>query len=276
MTVIRDHASLTDAWEATHPPRFPILRTSMPTPSQAIEEFGVTADSPLNTYSAGKRLDVIARAWKGKRLDYILFRDPAPPLTPAAPLPALVAADARVLLTDPIPGLPFSYSDHFALSATLEIKYPDDRREPTASDNELRTAQRQTPPTISALSAPAPVQVSLRLAAEDANAVVRALLTCYRYSRTRARCLLSVFGLSLAVVILLVTTTSRYPPEWMPYIVLGGAVATWLGTTMAYIGFVYGRWEINALMNVIEELELYRKSVEVVATGGELDASIKP
>jgi len=62
----------------------------------------------------------------------------------------------------------------------------------------------------------------------------------------------------------------------MPYIVLGGAVATWLGTTMAYIGFVYGRWEINALMNVIEELELYRKSVEVVATGGELDASIKP
>jgi sphingomyelin phosphodiesterase 2 len=45
---------------------------------------------------------------------------------------------------------------------------------------------------------------------------------------------------------------------------------------MLYVGFVYGRWEVNALMNVIEELELYRKSVEVVATSGELDASIKP
>jgi sphingomyelin phosphodiesterase 2 len=45
---------------------------------------------------------------------------------------------------------------------------------------------------------------------------------------------------------------------------------------MLYVGFVYGRWENNALMNVIEELELYRKSVEVVATTGELDASIKP
>ncbi|KAH9964174.1 inositol phosphophingolipids phospholipase C [Russula dissimulans] len=278
MTVIRDHASLTDAWEATHPPRSPIRRTSniMPTPSQSIEVFGVTADSPLNTYSAGKRFDVITRAWKGKRLDYILFRDPAPPLTPAAPLPALVAADARVLLTDPIPGLPFSYSDHFAVSATLEIKYPDDGREPTACDNELRMAQKQTPPTISALSAPAPVQESARLAAEDANAVVRALMTCHRYSRRRAKHLLFVFGLSLAVVVFLVTTTSWYPPEGMPFVVLGGAAATWLGTTMLYIGFVYGHWEINALMNVIEELELYRKSVEVVATVGELDASIKP
>jgi sphingomyelin phosphodiesterase 2 len=45
---------------------------------------------------------------------------------------------------------------------------------------------------------------------------------------------------------------------------------------MLYVGFVYGRWEVNALMNVIEELELYRKSVEVVATTGELDVSIKP
>jgi sphingomyelin phosphodiesterase 2 len=37
---------------------------------------------------------------------------------------------------------------------------------------------------------------------------------------------------------------------------------------MLYVGFVYGRWEVNALMNVIEELELYRKSVEDVATTG--------
>jgi hypothetical protein len=33
--------------------------------------------------------------------------------------------------------------------------------------------------------------------------------------------------------------------------------------------------EVNALMNVIEELKLYRKTVELVATTGELDASIK-
>lgn len=278
MTVIRDHASLSDAWEVTHPPSSPgfATSTSMPSPSQAIEAFGVTADSPLNTYSAGKFLDVHARALQGKRLDYILFRDPAPPLAPAAPLPTLVAHSARVLLTDPIPGLPFSYSDHFGVAATLHVKYPRNERNTTVSDSKLRTAQKRIPPTISALSAPSPVQVAARLAAADANAVLGALTTCYHYSRARAKRHLFIFGLSVGALIFLVTTANRFPPVAAPFVVLGGAAATWLGTTMLYVGFVYGRWENNALMNVIEELELYRKSVEVVATTGELDASIKP
>ena len=278
MAVIRDHASLSDAWEATHPPPSPTLAASisMPSPSQAVEMFGVTADSPLNTYTAGKYLDVHARALQGKRLDYIFFRDPAPPLAPVAPLPRLVADSARVLLTDSIPGLPFSYSDHFGVAATLRIEHPDEVCDSTMNDNELRTAQKQTPPTISALSAPAPVQVAARLAAADANAILGALTTCYQYSRTRAKRHLFIFGLCVGTLTFLVTTTRWFPPGATPFVVLGGAAATWLGTTMLYVGFVYGRWEGNALMNVIEEFELYRKSVEVVATTGELDASIKP
>jgi sphingomyelin phosphodiesterase 2 len=279
MTVIRDHASLSDAWEVTHPTPSPSFVTlaSIPSPSGAIKAHGVTTDSPLNTFSAGKNLDRHAHISQGKRLDYILFRDPAPPLAPAAPLPTLVATDARVLLTDPIPGLPFSYSDHFGVSATLQIKYPShDGTEPTIPDFELRTAQKKTPPTISALSAPAPVQMAVRLAAADANTVSAALATCLELSRTRAKRHLLVFGLSAGTLISLVTGAHWFPHRAVPFIVLGGAVATWLGTTMLYVGFIYGRWEANALMNVIEELELYRKSVEIVATTGELDASIKP
>lgn len=280
MTVIRDHASLSDAWEETHPAPAPdSISTSTPSPFQAIEAFGVTADSPLNTYSANKPLDDHARAWKGKRLDYILFRDPAPPLAPTAALPTLVATNAHVLLTEPIPGLPFSYSDHFGLSATLQIRYPRHALEPTVADNELRTAQKETPPTISALSAPAPappVQVSARLAAADANAVLAALTTCYGFSRTRAKRHLFIFGLSVGWLASLVTASRWFPHVATPYVVLGGAAATWLGTTMLYVGFLYGRWEANALLNVIEELELYRKSVEVVPATGELDVSIKP
>jgi sphingomyelin phosphodiesterase 2 len=238
--------------------------------------YGVTADSPLNTYSAGKHLDVHAHALQGKRLDYILFRDPAPPLAPAAPLPTLVADSARVLLTDPIPGLPFSYSDHFGVAATLQIKHPPDVHNPTLSDDELREPQKHTPPTISSLSAPAPVQIAAKLAAADANTVLGALTTCYHYSRARAKRHLFIFGLSIAALIFLVVTSNRFPPTTTPFVVLGGAVATWLGTTMLYVGFVYGRWEVHALMNVIEELELYQKSLEVVVTSGELDASIKP
>ncbi|KAH9996043.1 Endonuclease/exonuclease/phosphatase [Russula vinacea] len=255
MAIIRDHASLSDAWEVTHPPSSLTSATSiaMPSPSQAIEMFGVTADSPLNTYSAGKHLDVHARAWQGKRLDYILFRDPAPPLAPAATSPTLVATSARVLLTDPVPGSPFSYSDHFGVSATLQIKDPGHGHDPTMSNIELRTAQKQPPSTISALAAPGPVQSSTMLAAADARA---------RH--------LSLFGLSVGALIFLVATASRFPTVATPFIVLGGAATTWLGTTMLYAGFVYGRWEVNALMNVIEELELYQKSAEVITSTGEL------
>ena len=272
MAIIRDHASLSDAWEVTHPPSSLTSATSiaMPSPSQAIEMFGVTADSPLNTYSAGKHLDVHARAWQGKRLDYILFRDPAPPLAPAATSPTLVATSARVLLTDPVPGSPFSYSDHFGVSATLQIKDPGHGHDPTMSNIELRTAQKQPPSTISALAAPGPVQSSTMLAAADARAVIGALTTCYRYSRTRAKRHLSLFGLSVGALIFLVATASRFPTVATPFIVLGGAATTWLGTTMLYAGFVHGRWEVNALMNVIEELELYQKSAEVITSTGEL------
>jgi sphingomyelin phosphodiesterase 2 len=266
MTVIRDYASLSDAWEAIRPVSSPSFATlaSTPSPSQAIETYGVTADSPLNTFSAGKRLDIHSRVSQGKRLDYILFRDPAPPSAPATPLPQLIAADARVLLTKPIPGLPFSYSDHFGVSVTLEIKYPTHGTEPTTSNNELRTAQQKgTPPIIPALSAPAPVQMPAGLlAAADANVVLGALTTCQHFSRTRAKRHLFVFGLSVGTLIFLVTTARWFPPTATPFAVLGGAAATWLGTTMFYVGFVYGRWEVNALMNVIEELELYRNGVE--------------
>ena len=241
----------------------------MPSPSQAIETFGVTADSPSNSYSAGKHLDAHAIAWQGKRLDYIFFRDPAPPLSPAVQLPSLVATSARVLLTEPVPGSPFSYSDHFGVSATLQIKYPDHARDPT-------TFNDQPMATISALSAPAPVQKSARLAAADASAVLGALTSCYRYSRTRAKRHLSLFGLSVGTLVFLAATASWLPTGAIPFVVLGSAAATWLGTTMFYVGFVYGRWEINALMNVIEEFELYQKSVEIVASPGELEESIKP
>ncbi|KAI9444663.1 inositol phosphophingolipids phospholipase C [Lactarius indigo] len=225
MAVIRDHASLSDAWGST----------SSLSPTQAVEVYGVTADSPLNTYSAGKSLDVHARTFCGKRLDYILFGDPVSPLAPAAPLPTLVATHARVLLTDPVPGLPFSYSDHFGVSATLHINSP-----------------------------PA-----------DAATVLRSLVTCYRHAHARAKRHLLVFGFSVGALISLIAGAGRFPPEATRFVVLGSAVFTWLGTTMFYVGFVHGRWETNALLNVIDELELYRKSVEV-APVGEFEMSIKP
>ncbi len=60
MTVIRDHAGLTDAWVEAHPQ--PASSVSGLNAVQVLDTFGVTADSPLNSYSAGKPLDPTARA----------------------------------------------------------------------------------------------------------------------------------------------------------------------------------------------------------------------
>jgi sphingomyelin phosphodiesterase 2 len=274
MTVIRDHASLSDAWEATHfAPSPSIASTSSLSPTRALELYGVTADSPLNTYSAGKSLDAHARTFRGKRLDYILFRDPAPMLAPAARAPTLVAADTRVLLTDTVPGLPYSYSDHFGVSATLHIEYPRDGPNHATSpgDEFVPSAQRQTPLAISTnpFTPPDPARDSAELTAADATAVLEALATCSRHAHARAKRHLLIFGFSVGTLVALVAAAGRFPAEATPFVVLGSAVATWLGTTMLYVGFVYGRWEVNALQNVIEELELYRRGVEDVATAGE-------
>ena len=276
MTVIRDYASLSDAWEVTHPaPSLSFTSTLGLSPTRAVETHGVTADSPLNTYSAGKRLDVHARMFHGKRLDYILFRDPSPKLVPAAPAPpTLVAADARVILTDPVPGLPFSYSDHFGVSATLHIEYPrEDGANSTTSDDELSIAQRHSTPFT---PDPAPDSAAM-LTAADATAVLGDLARCCRHAHTRAKRHLLVFGFSVGALIALVAGAGvgRFSPEETPYVVLGSSVITWLGTTMFYVGFMHGRWEVNALMNVIEELELYRKSAEVAATASESEVSLE-
>lgn len=272
MTVIRDHASLSDAWEATHlAPSPSIASTSSLSPTRAVEMYGVTADSPLNTYSAGKSLDPHARTFRGKRLDYIFFRDPAPMLALAARAPTLVAADTRVLLTDTVPGLPYSYSDHFGVSATLHIEFPrDDHATTTSGDEFVTAAQRQAPLAISTtpFTPPDLARDSAELTAADATAVLETLVRCSRHAHARAKRYLLVFGFSVGTLVALVAAANRFSAEATPFVVLGSAVATWLGTTMFYVGFVFGRWEVNALQNVIEELELYRRSVEDVATAG--------
>ncbi|KAH8987417.1 inositol phosphophingolipids phospholipase C [Lactarius hatsudake] len=216
MTVIREHASLSDAWEGTHPATSPsIASTLVYLPTQA-------------------SLDVHARTFHGKRLDYIFFRDPVSPLASAAPPPTLVAADARVLLTDTVPGLPFSYSDHFGVSATLHIRSPWDEFNHASPDDGHITAQKQMPSAISTPFTP------------TRRPFLGSLVTCHHHADARAKRHLLVFAFSLVL--------GRFPPKATPFVVLGSAVFTWLGTTMFYVGFVHGRWEVNALLNVIDEL----------------------
>ncbi|KAF8497330.1 DNase I-like protein [Hysterangium stoloniferum] len=244
ITLLREHACLTDAWEESHPhPRSVSSIRDIPSPQQALRNYGVTADSPLNTYSAGKPLDAIARRHQGKRLDYIFFRHPVRSRTIGS-LYTLKSSESNVVMTDRIPGYDFSYSDHFGLEAIIQVVPADD-------GHDVEAGLASTMPHSTCLSDTA------------LAAALQALTAHYRISRSSSRFQLVVFFICIIVALGLIISSAFLPRSWInPIFVLFTVVVSWLGTTMLYSGFIYGNWEVNALTTAIEELELLKQRQE--------------
>ena len=255
MIIIRDYAALTDAWSITHHnTTVPTSTTNDPPQLEAIRKFGVTADSPQNTYSAGKPLDPHARQYFGKRLDYIFYRQPSrPPSFDDQQVPVLTCVECKVVLTETVPGYNFSFSDHFGLEATLEFPVPED-------DGSLSQTAEGDSPSRSSLSQ---TQKNSALSSVSVTSTIQALTTCYRFSRHRSSRELAVFAICILVLVALVVGSAWLSASWVSSIFLVFTIfISWLATTLLYEGFLYGQWERNALMNVIEDLEIYRKAIE--------------
>ena len=267
MHIIRDHASLKDVWLESHPVSASPAPNSIPTPSDAIHTFGVTADSPLNSYSAGKRLEPYARKFQGKRLDYIFYREPSsPPASDRTPL--LSCVDSKVVFTDPVPGYSFSHSDHFGLEATFAISLPGaDVTNPAETYVPAPAEPRSPSFVLTSVPNPNPAPPSV-LSSDLITSTLQSLTTRYRFAQSQARLHLSVFTVCLFLLLLVVVSSAFLPRVWVnPLYMLLTIFLAWLSTTMLYIGFVYGRWELNALTNIIEELEIYRESLESRGSG---------
>ncbi|WWC60189.1 uncharacterized protein I303_102754 [Kwoniella dejecticola CBS 10117] len=74
--MLKNHANLTDSFASvTHTANMDL--SPQPTPDEALRSYGMTCDSPLNTYSAGKPIPHNVLEKGGKRLDYIFFRQPS-------------------------------------------------------------------------------------------------------------------------------------------------------------------------------------------------------
>lgn len=233
MTLIMEHANLNDAWTNTHPREVELNAPQISTATDAIHRLGITADSPLNSWSAGKSY---ARGTWGKRLDYILYRQPH---RPGQSIPVLNAINTKVVFTDRVRGETFSHSDHFGLEATFEIR------------SDLTDGVSQTPPM-------------KELSTGTATTTIQALTSCYRFSRERSRRELIIFGLCILLLVSIVIGAAWLPRSWVsPIFIIFTIFISWLATTMLYEGFIFGNWECNALMNVIEELEIHRKGLGI-------------
>ena len=262
MTIIRDHATLLDAWVESHSKVQSPAISGLPSPVDAIHTYGVTADSPMNSFSAGKPLESYALKYQGKRLDYIFYRQPSSP--PASDkTPHLRCIDTKVLLTEKVPGRDFSYSDHFGLEATFEISLPG--ADVTNPDETYIPAPAEPlSPSFVLSSVPNPNPTPRKALSSDIiTSTLRSLTARYQFAQAQAHRHLTVFATCLALLVALVIGSAWLPRSWInPLFILATIFLAWLATTMLYIGFVYGRWEVNALTNVIEELEIYRKSLD--------------
>lgn len=252
-------------------------------PQHAIRDYGVTADSPLNTYSAGKPLDGTAQKWQGKRLDYIFFRDPH-----STAEHTLVCTQSEVVLTGRVPGRSFSYSDHFGLEATVEIR-PSSSRSPPQNiaklPPELLHNGFAASGTASVRSVPMFVSPSSHAASQlqpgSLSIMISALTTAYSLARKRANKLLLGFVGCLAAALGLAVGSAwqTYSPV-NPILIVVAVALGWGGTTLLYSGYVlaairirgivltsvcdfassyrliYGNYECNMLVNAIEEMEL--------------------
>lgn len=226
MRLIVDHTGLKDAWEVAHGRYSSATRQT--DPHSAISNLGVTADSPVNSYSVGKRLDYYAQLGQGKRLDYIFYRGPIG----RPERYQLHCTEAKVIFTNPVPGYAFSFSDHFGIEATIGISSPEGVLNESSE---------------SAVSE------------ETSLLMTRAFIECYRQSHDRSRLELSIFAACIVLLGILCVGSAWTPHPWItPLWILLTIILSWLGTTMLYSGFIYGNWERKTLTSVTEEMELYR------------------
>lgn len=233
MRILLSHGSLHDAFAATHPPPPSITSSTHRSlsPEQVMHQHGITCDSPLNTYSIpklakrGPRDETVIRG--GKRLDYVLYRSP---LSSGF---VMRCEGTDIVLTELVPGLGVSYSDHFGLEATLSFI-------PTSATSLL-----------SALPPPPP-----ELPTSDLLTLLSTLRTCYSHTSSLSTLQLKFFALSLLLIPLLAFAASYQPLKYVNWIwVLLGIIDGVGGATMLYVGFVGGYWEMGSLRNVMSELE---------------------
>ena len=208
------------------------------TPSQVLLMHGITCDSPLNTYSAPKLKkrgpgdETVIRG--GKRLDYVLYRSPRRQGTRGNR--ELVAVSTKAVLTELVPGLGVSYSDHFGLQVVMSLA-------PRLS-SEVEEEQEEHEP-------------SSALSTDDLHHLLHTLSLSLSHAQRSSTFLLQLFGASLIMLPLLFFASSYTPSSlsslgWMWTLL--GVVDGAGGATMLYCGFVGGYWEIGAVRNVIAEI----------------------
>ncbi|PRP77395.1 hypothetical protein PROFUN_14401 [Planoprotostelium fungivorum] len=238
MNVVYYHGLMRDAWSELHGNLLPDVPVE--DDEKAIEEFGVTCNSPRNTWSAGKRFDERSTRWRGKRLDYVLYRE-----NENNSHHQLVCTSSKVVFVNSIPDTNISFSDHYGVAAVFRL-------DPTKTKREFQVTKNR----------------------QFYREIAGYLRTYRGHALSTSRHQMVQFGICLALAVGLVVGTSFQPKTWLNWIFpLCTFPVSFYGATMLYTGFIYGRWEVAAIDNLSEEMQLAAGDAEEEVTVNDETAS---
>lgn len=260
IALLRFYGGLRDSFLETHPQANDGPLAGL-RPEAALESGGITCDSPLNSYSAGKPIPERILAQGGKRLDYIFYRGPEDSKTPVR------CVRSEVVLTELVPGRTYSYSDHFGLASTFAIgEHTPQQTESsasTATGSRSRAGQSSDPlldtDHASLSEGGSAYELDRTQSSGAATGAIRAAHdTLIEYAaiagrRNHREVLIAV--LFLIATVGLTVGSAWQPKSWIQPIFTVVAFAFGVaGATYYYAGWLWGRWERGLLDEVIEEM----------------------
>jgi len=259
ITLLQSYGQLRDSWIASHPQGLPTLSTDETSYRTAIQEEGITCDSLINTFTASKNAANRGAKGYGKRLDYILYRPAARRISRRDRLGRcqtewvddqnMICDHCQVVLTDPIPGFGYSYSDHFGVEACFTV-YPSQSTKLEADDDENEEGRRHEQSSMKkTVAAP-------KLTTEQLTHCMSALMVKYRSSERSTQVQLSLFVVCLVLVPGVAVAASFQPLKYLNWIfTLLSVLIGGFGITMLYSGFLAGAWERSAIQEVADQVD---------------------
>lgn len=255
VALLKNYAGLRDAFQEVHP------GCDEPAPAglsaeNALTTLGMTCDSPLNSWSAGKPIPASVLAQGGKRLDYVFYGAPEG----RAPLRC---TRADVTLTDRIDG-GLSYSDHFGLAVTFAAGGAGGAGAGGEGGDEhagQHNAQRETHPLahVPYSDDDVPADVGGHGGSAAAQSVRKALAVMREYypeATRRAKAFVEVTVACVLLEIALAVGSAWQPKSWIqPIFTVAAFVLGIAGATALYVGWLWGRWEKGLLDECVAQME---------------------
>ena len=241
--ILKRHGFMTDSWLEIHEQSLldsqEKLENNELTPLECIQLFGITCDSPVNTWTKHFLKQEAYERAIGDRLDYIHYRR----------TPQLVCQSSKVVMEDYIPGTEWNYSDHYGVHSVFSIH-------DTHTTGEEPTASQLARPDFTHLL-PTTLFNMITILERD---LVQAKKTAHghvRFFGLTVLMVLAAYAIQVALPVVYPESSALYATVLCGFVMIIFSV---LATISLIVGFVFGRMEQRSLAYYLNEFKLFSKN----------------